>query len=132
MPITYEIDKSHRIIRTSCAGAVTIDEVIDHFHVLEQDPDCPDRANVLLDVCEETSVPTSDNLRQVTFEINRISKRVQFDTCAVVACTDELYGMLRMFQVFTESYFRETYVFRTTGEAEAWLASHQPTTSAAG
>ena len=40
--------------------------------------------------------------------------------------------MLRMFEVFAEQYFRKLRVFRTASEAEAWLASQHPTTSAAG
>jgi hypothetical protein len=111
---------------------VTIEEVIDHFRVLEEDPDCPDRMDVLLDLSEETSVPESENLRDITSEISRIRGRVQFGACAIVACTDVLFGMLRMFEVFAEDYFRETCVFRTVSEAEGWLASQHPKTSAAG
>ena len=132
MPVKYQIDKVNRIIRTRCTGPVTIEEVIDHFHVLERDPDCPDHVEVLLDLSEQTSIPKKENLQAVTGEIKRIRGRVQFGRCAIVACTDALYGMLRMFQVFAEQYFRESYVFRTASEAEAWLASHHPTTSAAG
>ena len=86
----------------------------------------------LLDVSEATSIPQSESLRQVTQEIGGIRSRVQFDSCAIVACGDVLFGMMRMFEVFAEQYFRESYVFRTTSEAEAWLASQHPTTSAAG
>ena len=132
MPVTYQIDKANRIIRTKCLGPVTIEEVIDHFHALENDPGCPDRVNVLLDLSGETSIPTRDNLQAVTGEISRIRSRVQFGTCAVVACSDVLFGMLRMFVVFAEPYFGETRVFRTASEAEAWLASKHPTTSTAG
>ena len=132
MPVTYKIDKAAGIIRTNCTGPVTIEEVIEHFHVLERDPDCPRRLDVLLDLSEETSVPTSDNLMGVSREISRISGTVEFGNCAIVACTDVLYGMLRMFQVFAEEYFRESYVFRTVSEAEAWLVSKLPRTLAAG
>jgi hypothetical protein len=132
MPVTYQIDKPNRIIRTSCIGAVTIEEVIDHFRMLERDPDCPDHLDVLLDLSDETSVPTKYNLEDVTREINRIRGSVQFGACAIVANTDVLYGMLRMFEVFAEEYFRASDVFRTTAEAEAWLASQHPTTLAAG
>ena len=38
MPVTYTIDVNERIIRTKCTGDVTFQEVIDHFHVLGQDP----------------------------------------------------------------------------------------------
>ena len=132
MPVTYEIDKAAGIIRTRCTGEVTIEEVVEHFHVLEQDPDCPSRLDVLLDVCDETSVPTSENLRHVTCQIGRIRGTVEFGNCAIVACSDGLYGMLRMFQVFAEEYFRESYVFRTLAEAEQWLTSHLPKTLTAG
>jgi hypothetical protein len=131
MPVTYEIDKAKRIIHTKCSGAVTLEEVIDHFRVLEKDPDCPHHSNVLLDLTEQTSTPGSENLRDIAREISRIRGSVQFGTCAIVARTDALFGMLRMFEVFTEQYFRRTYVFRTAREAEAWLASQDPTTPAA-
>ena len=84
-----------------------------------------------MDLSEETSVPTSDNLRGITREIRRIRGTVEFGNCAIVACTDVIYGMLRMFQVFAEVCFRESYVFRTVREAEAWLVSHLPKTLAA-
>jgi hypothetical protein len=132
MPVTYQIDKANKIIRTRCTGPVTIEEVIEHFRVLERDPDCPDQLDVLLDLSYETSVPKQENLKAVTQEIRRIRGRVQFGACAIVACTDALYGMIRMFEVFTDQLFRKSYVFRTVGEAEAWLASQHPTTSAAG
>ena len=138
MPVTYQIDKASKIIRTRCTGPVTLEEVIDHFRVLEQDPDCPVFVDVLLDLSEETSVPKKENLHDVTREIGRIRGTVQFGACAIVACTDALYGMLRMFEVFAEQYFHESYVFRKTSEAEAWLTSRRSsrpsldTTSAAG
>jgi hypothetical protein len=132
MPVKYQIDKANRIIRTRCTGLVTIEEVIAHFRVLERDPDCPDRVDVLLDLSEETSIPEKANLEEVTEEIRRIRGRVQFGTCAIIACSDALFGMLRMFEVFAEQYFRESCVFRTADEAEVWLASQRPTTSAAG
>jgi hypothetical protein len=132
MSITYQIDKANRIIRTRCSGAVTIEEVIDHFHQLERDPDCPDRLDVVLDLSEETSVPEKENLRDVAREISRIRWKVQFGVCAVAACSDVLFGMLRMLEVFAEPYFRDFSVFRTVSEAEAWLAWQRPTTSAVG
>jgi hypothetical protein len=127
MPVTYQIDKASNIIRTKCIGLVTIEEVIDHFRVLAQDPDCPDYLDVLLDLSEATTIPTKENLREVSRVISSVEGTVQFGICAIVACTDVLYGMLRMFEVFAEKGFRETRVFRTTEGAEAWLASRRAT-----
>ena len=124
MPVTYQIDKTKNIIHTRCIGPVTIEEVIDHFRVLERDPNCPNHVDVLLDLSEQTSIPTNENLRDVTREIGRIRNNVQFGACAIVACSDALFGMLRMLEVFTEEYFGQSHVFRTTSEAEAWLVLH--------
>jgi hypothetical protein len=124
MPVTYQIDKTKGIIHTRCIGPVTIKEVIDHFRALERDPNCPDHVDVLLDLSEQPSIPTNENLRDVTREIGRIRNNVQFGTCAIVACSDALFGMLRMLEVFIEEYFRESHVFRTTSEADAWLMLH--------
>jgi hypothetical protein len=123
MPVIYEIDRDNRIIRTKCIGPVTIEEVIDHFRTLERDPNCPDYLDVLLDVSEETTIPTKEELEEVTRAIHKVRGRVRFGACAIVAFQDALFGMLRMWEVFAEQYFRETYVFRTKEEAEAWLAS---------
>ena len=108
MPVHYQIDRATKTIRTRRVGPVTMNEVAGHFRALAVDPDCPDFADVLLDLTEATTVPRSQQLRAVTNEIGRIRGRVHFGACAIAACTDELYGMARMFQVFAEDLFRET------------------------
>jgi len=100
---------------------VTLEEVLAHFRDLVRDPDCPRRLDVLLDLSEETSLPESEQIKIIAYEVSRVRERVEFGTCAVVACSDALYGMIRMFQVFTEKLFAETWVFRSLPEAEAWL-----------
>ena len=122
MPVIYQIDKPNGLIRTTCVGDVTLEEVTRHFQALANDPDCPDRLDVLLDLSQQTSLPQSTQLREVTLAIRRVRSRVRFGNCAIVACTDALYGMLRMFQVFTEELFQEAQVFRSISDAEAWLA----------
>ena len=42
-----------------------------------------------------------------------------------MAPRDALYGMLRVFEVFSEKVFREVLVFRSLPEAEAWLAAQR-------
>jgi hypothetical protein len=121
MPVTYEIDAANKLIRTRCTGDVTLREVIGHFRQLEADPECPPYVDVLLDVTEEVTIPTSDELRNVALAIAGIRRRVQFGFCAIVASANALFGMMRMFEVFTEKYFRETRACRTLEEAEAWL-----------
>ena len=123
MPVTYKIDTAGETIRTECTGDVTLEEVLGHFRALAKDPDCPPRLDVLLDLSQTTSVPRSEDLRDVVTEIERVRGNVRFGACAIVACTDALFGMLRMFEVYAEQHFRNTSVFRTLPEAEEWLAA---------
>ncbi len=121
MPVTYRIDQAKHRIHTRCIGPVAFDEVRQHFADLLLDPDCPERLDVLLDLSEMTSLPTSGQLSAVTTEIARVRPRVQFDGCAIIASQDALFGMARMFEVFAENYFGATRVFRTVAEGARWL-----------
>ena len=121
MTVTYQIDQAKRRIHTRCVGAVTLDEVMQHFADLVRDPDCPARLDVLLDLSEMTYLPTSSELTGVTTEVARVRPRVQFDGCAIIASRDALFGMARMFEVFAEDYFGATRVFRTLDEGTSWL-----------
>ena len=121
MAVTYQIDQAKRRIHTRCLGPVTLDEVVQHFADLMRDPDCPARLDVLLDLSEMTSLPTSSKLTGVATEIARVRPRVQFDGCAIIATQDALFGMARMFEVFAENYFGATRVFRTIDEGISWL-----------
>ena len=121
MTVTYQIHQAKRRIHTRSVGAVTLDEVLQHFADLVRDPDCPARLDVLLDLSEITSLPTSSQLTAVTTEIARVRPRVQFDGCAIIASRDALFGMARMFEVFAENYFGATRVFRTVDEGTRWL-----------
>lgn len=95
------------------------------FPCAARDPECPVRLDVLLDLLECESEPSAEHLRTVSSAIRSIQSRVQFDACAIVAETDVLFGIARMFEVFTEEQFRVTEVFRSVLNAEAWLTSQQ-------
>jgi hypothetical protein len=125
MPVSYRIDQGNGIIRTRCGGNVTFEEVVDHFRVLEQDPNCPNRLDVLLDLTEMTSIPSSDQLQAVSRVIGGIEETVRFDTCAIAASSDVVFGMSRVFEVLARKRFRTTCVFRSVDEAEAWLLSRR-------
>jgi hypothetical protein len=123
MPVQYRIDNTEGMIRTKCFGEVTLEEVLGHFQELKNDPACPSRLDVLLDLSECLSAADSAQLRTVSHAIASIRERVQFDACAIVAPSDFLFGIGRMFEVFAEERFRVTHVFRSCAEAEGWLSS---------
>jgi hypothetical protein len=125
VPITYQIDADKRTIRTKGVGHVTLQEIIDHFRTLERDPQCPERNDVLLDLSEVDSLPETLQLSTVINELKSIRTKVRFDACAILASRDALFGMMRMFEVLAENFFRVTRTFRIATEAEAWLVSQQ-------
>ena len=122
MPVTYIIDPKEKLIRTTCAGDVTLDEVFSHFRELEQDPNCLQPLDVFLDLSETSSVPLPQEIASVAAEIGRIRKTVRFNICAVVATRTALFGMLRMLEVIAGAYFAAFRVFRLADQAEEWLA----------
>jgi hypothetical protein len=125
VPITYQIDDDKKTIRTKAVGHVTLQEVIDHFRTLEQDPRCPERTDVFLDLSEVDSLPETPQILTVVNELKRIRTKVRFDACAILASRNALFGMMRMFEALAEEFFRVTRTFRIVTDAEAWLVSQQ-------
>jgi hypothetical protein len=125
MSVTYKIDANTGTVRTRCLGRVTMHEVINHFKTLQQDPDCPDRLDVLLDLSEVDSLPETGQLSTVVSEVRRLRSQLRFGACAIVAHRDAVFGMMRVFEVMAQECFRVTCTFRLADEAEAWLISQQ-------
>lgn len=119
--ITYRVDANKRLVHTTCVGLITFEQVVGHFRELQRDPGCPDRVDVFLDLREVTSLPESGQLSAVSNEIASIRERVAFDLCAIVAQGDELFGMMKIFEVVAGRYFRKISAFRVAAEAEKWL-----------
>jgi len=122
MAVTYQLDRERGLIETLCTGEVTLDEVLHHFQELEADASLPERLDVLLDLGPMTSLPESEQLREVTRAVDRLKTRVAWGTCAIVARRDALFGMSRMFQILAEGLFARSRVFREREAAEDWLA----------
>ena len=102
-------------------GETLYTEVVAHFRELMSDPDVPERLNVLLDLSEMTNAPERDQLRGVAGEVGDLRKHIQWGALAIVAPSDLLFGMSRVFGIFAEGYFAHTGVFRAHAEAERWL-----------
>jgi len=124
-PIPSPVDAKEKLIRTKCIGKVTLDEVLAHFRELERDSNSPSRLDVFLDLTETTSLPAGFQIAAVADQIKKIRATVRFNACGIVAARDALYGMLRMFSVMAEPYFRAIRVFRVSADAETWLAAER-------
>ena len=125
MPVVYKIDAARKLTRTTCSRPLTFTEVIEHFRTLKEDPACTGRLDVLLDVSDVDALPDSGQFGPVSAELDAVRGKVQFGLCAIIATRDAMFGMMRMFEVAAEPYFRAIRVFRDAAEAQAWLDSLQ-------
>ena len=122
MPVTYALDREKELVVTVCSGRLVLHEVLEHFEELRADPRLPESLDVLLDLSAVTSLPHSDQLREVASAVDRLRSIVRWGRCAVVATRDALFGMSRVFEALTEQHFKQVMVFRERGDAETWLA----------
>lgn len=125
MPVTYRIDATRKLIRTTCSSPLTFEEVIGHFRTLNADPTCFGHLDVFLDVSTADTLPQSSQFAGINAELRILRDKVQFGACAIVATRDGMFGMMRMFEVLSAQYFKAIRVFRDSVEAEVWLASQQ-------
>jgi len=117
VPVSYMIDKKHRLILTIGDGSVTVSEIRNHQDRLLSDPDFDPAFNQLIDVTTATRFDMSvDEAKQVALRpiVSPKSKR------AFVASKPDIYGMGRLMQVHHEP-FAEAQVFRDRKSALKWL-----------
>jgi hypothetical protein len=125
MPIRHEIDPERRLIRTTCTGAVSLDQVLHHFQTLEVAADLPEPLDVLLDLSGLGSAPEAEQIQVIAAEIARLLGRVRWGRCAIVATRDLVYGVSRVLEARAEESFVAVQVFRERAAAEAWLAGER-------
>ena len=122
MPITYRIDVPTALIVTRCVGHVTLNEVQEHFQQLARDWPPVDRLDVLLDLMDQTSLPTVRELEKVAAGIDAHIGPWRFGRCAVVTELDLLQDSMKMFEVLVGRFFDAVRVFQTPAAALEWLA----------
>jgi len=132
MPVLYEIDRERALVRTTCAGDVTLEQVMAHFDALERDPRRRGVMDVMIDVRQITSTPETSQLRQVAERMDAGERPLQYGRCAIVAIAPEHVGMARLFAQFARSRFAASTVVETIDEADRWLWDSPAATEAAG
>ena len=125
MPVLYEIDVNRQLVRTTCAGSVTFDQVMAHFGALERDPRRRGTMDVILDLRTVTTTPETSQLRQVAERISKDNSPLKYGRLAMVAVNPEAVGIGRLFAEFARGRFSATTVVDSLEEAERWL--YEPT-----
>jgi hypothetical protein len=125
MPVSYEIDRARGLVRFEFRDPASVAATLERLRELRADPALPARLDLLVDLRgTPPDLPGSAELRAIASEIGRLGGRERFGACALVASSDSVYGVSRMFAVYAEpSFGASVQVFRELGEAEDWLAA---------
>src|SRR5690242_3606897 len=121
MPVLYEIDVNRQLVRTTCAGSVTFDQVMAHFGALERDPRRRGTMDVVLDIRTISTTPETRQLRQVAERSSQDNSPLKSGRRASVAVTPEAAGIGRLFTEFARGRFSATKVVDSLDEPERWL-----------
>lgn len=105
------------------SGRVTFDEVMRAEADLLAHPALDARARLLVDGREVEAAPTAAELRSIAREMKAVHAR-GVKHFAIVAGSDFVYGVARMFAVFAQAVSLHVAVFRDIESARRWLRAH--------
>jgi SpoIIAA-like len=119
MPVTYRIEGD--VVEMVFDGEIPLEDIFKTFHQMIDDPACPEKFRILLDVRKSVSLATrpTEEIIKVAEYVGPYKDRVI--RCAVVAAADVHYGLGRMGAVYSEAKGVVTSVFRDREEAMTWL-----------
>lgn len=119
MPISFEVDRERRRIRTSAVGAVTVADVAVHLEELVQQG--IETYAELVDAREATRPGWySADVRKAADLVSTLGGSAKLGPRAVVVTRAAAFGMVRMLSVLLSARLR-LEVFRDVPSAEEWL-----------
>ena len=125
MPANYSIDPAAGLVRISCSGVFTNQEMIDCMEQLYRDPARKSGMPSLIDCREgETMQVTAAGCQAAATIEATIVDPVQAPwAVAVVAPQDEVFWIARTYEVLRAGSPQTVRVFRQRADAERWLAA---------
>lgn len=120
MAVTYSFHDD--LLMMEFAGTYLSADVIRQFLNAMNDPKCPPRVALLVDVSQSESLATrpTDEIRMVAEFLGPYADRIG-GRCAMIAAPAVQFGLSQMGAVFSERVGVATGVFRTREEAVEWL-----------
>ena len=119
MPIDIYIDSAKRMVFETLVGTVTADEILETWNKISEDRDFDPRYRQFSDFSGVTKFDVSPGF----FRQYATSKPI-FDKSsrrALVAPSDFVFGMIRLYLTHLENRSGEIRVFRDMAEARRWL-----------
>jgi hypothetical protein len=118
MPIYYHIDDKRRRVYSRCEGTVSFEDFRAHINAEEGSPAAS--YSEIFDCADAVTNITREQIRVLAAEREAVAERREAAPVAVIACDDNLYEMLQIFDILTEQ-IRPMQVFPGIEAAEQWL-----------
>lgn len=123
MPISYRFEDG--ILRTTIEGETGFEDVKRYLDTLLADPAFVPGMPGLIDCRKVKSLFSIRDLRRTAADTkDRPAMKVP-GRAAVIASSNLIYGLLRMYEVFSEGQATRIRVFRQPEEALAWLMERE-------
>ncbi len=121
MPLTYRIDSAARLIHVQGSGRMSVADMQNVAAAVAKDPQFEHGLDVLSDMRELTSPPSTDDARFASSMIENLSA-AGIGRIATVAVAASIFGMVQLIGRLSTRFGAEVEVFNTPEEALAWLA----------
>jgi len=118
MPIYYRIDDERRRVYSRCEGIVSFEDFRAHINAEEGSPAAS--YSEVFDCSDAVTNMTREQIRALAAEREAVAERREAAPVAIIACDDNLFEMLQIFDILTEQ-IRPMQVFPRIEAAERWL-----------
>jgi len=120
MSISINYDPDQNALYTNATGEISLEDIMFYYSEIEQ-IDFKPQYSVLADYSEANADLDLDDIANMTSRRYGISRGLGVIKIAVVAKSDLLFGLARMYQGMSDHKLFEVSAFRDRGEALRWL-----------
>ena len=119
MAISFRIERD--MVLTDMGATPSLDEVLAYLAAATTAPGFHAGMPSLVDCRQLTTQLSAAELRAIADEIKQLTTSPVAGRCAVVAASDVVFGLSRMYEVYSEGAPVEVRTFRDWDRAVAWL-----------
>ena len=122
--IEFSVDPDTQVRVAKFTGTVDDDELLSTYRRLRSSPDYDASANVLVDLSDVERLDVSPQaLGELVATLRPMERNLAGRRRAIVAASDAVYGMARMYEIMRSDSPEDIRVFRDLMAAREWLAT---------
>ena len=122
MPYSFTVDSARKRITVRASGEFSIGDILSFRAVLLAHPEVEPDMHALIDARDVTAMPTPREFRILASNAEGFRRRLGSMRIAMLASSDYVFGMLRMYKAVLQGGPLIMEIFRDPDEARTWLA----------